>query len=146
MEKEPKNKQVAVFLQGKLKGGEVFEETPPDHPVVITLGSNNFFPDIEKELFTMKPGETRTFTLAPEQAYGPHHENLVQKVDRSIFGNRIEPKPGMILSLSLEGEGGPEKVPATVVSVSDEHVTVDYNHPLAGREVTYVITVERWLS
>lgn len=145
MKKQQKSNKVAVFLQGKLEGGEVFEETPPDHPVVIHLGRNSFFPAIEKELYTMKPGETRTITLTPEQAYGPHHKKLVQKIDRSFFGDRLEPEPGMILSLSLEGENGPEKVPATVVSASPDHVLVDYNHPLAGKKVTYVITLESWL-
>lgn len=146
MKKNQKNKQVAIFLQGKLKNGEIFEETPPDHPVVITLGENHFFPAIEDELIKMKVGETRTFTLKPEEAYGPHHDHLVQKIDRSVFGERIDPQPGMILSLHLDSEDGPEKVPATVVSASDEHVTVDYNHPLAGKEITYKITVESWLG
>lgn len=145
MKKEQKYKKVAVFLQGRLENGEIFEETPPDHPVVVPLGQNSFFPVIEKEIYTMKPGETRTFTLTPEQAYGPHHKNLVQKIDRSVFADRLDPKPGMILSLNLEGKDGPETVPATVVSATTDHVTVDYNHPLAGKKVTYVITLESWL-
>ena len=146
MKKEQKNNQVAVFLQGTLDNGEIFEKTPPDHPVIITLGQETFFPAIEKELFKMKPGETRTFSLTPEQAYGPCHKHLIQTIDRSVFGNRIDPQPGMTLSLSVEGENGPEKVPATVVSSTPEHVTVDYNHPLAGKNVTYEITLQNYIS
>jgi FKBP-type peptidyl-prolyl cis-trans isomerase 2 len=146
MNNDKKNKQVAVFLQGTLENGEIFEKTPPDHPVVITLGQNRFFPVIEKELFDMKPGETRTFTLTPDQAYGPRHEHLVQTIDRSVFGSRIDPQPGMILSLSLEGDNGPEKVPATVVSADQDHVVVDYNHPLAGKNVTYEVTLQSYIS
>ncbi|MDH3328455.1 MAG: peptidylprolyl isomerase [Desulfobulbaceae bacterium] len=146
MEKEQKNKKVAVFLQGILEDGEVFEETPPDHPVLITLGQNTFFPVIEKELYTMKKGETRTFTLSPEQAYGPRHEHLIQKIDRSVFGGRLDPQPGMILSLTLEGGTGPEIVPATVISASPGHITVDYNHPLAGKQITYVVTLQSWIN
>lgn len=146
MEKEQKNKQVAIFIEGRLEDGEIFEETPADHPVVITIGQNSFFPVIENELINMKAGETKTFTLSPEDAYGPHHKHLVQKIDRSIFGDRLDPKPGMILSLKLEGNDGPENVPATVVSASNDHITVDYNHPLAGKKITYAITVESWLN
>lgn len=146
MKKEQENKKVAVFLQGMLENGEIFEETPPDHPVLITLGQNTFFPVIEKGLYTMKPGETKTFTLSPEQAYGPRHEHLVQKIDRSVFSGRLDPQPGMILSLTLEGGNGPEKVPATVVSASPDHVTVDYNHPLAGKQITYVVTLQSWMN
>jgi FKBP-type peptidyl-prolyl cis-trans isomerase 2 len=146
MKKEQNNKKAAIFLQGKLENGEIFEETPPDHPVVIALGQNAFFPVIEKELYTMKPGETRTFTLTAEQAYGPHHEHLVQKIDRSVFGDRIDPQPGMILSLNLESSHGPEKVPALVISASSDQVTVDYNHPLAGKQVTYIVTLQEWIK
>lgn len=146
MKKDQDNIQVAVFLQGRIKNGEIFEKTPPDHPVIITLGQETFFPAIEKELFDMKPGETRTFSLTPEQAYGPRHEHLIQTIDRSVFGDRIDPQPGMILSLAVEGENGPEKVPATVISSTLEQVTVDYNHPLAGKNVTYEITLQSYIS
>lgn len=146
MKEKQKNRQVAIFLQGKLEDGEIFEETPTDHPVVVTLGENTFFPAIEKELYTMQPGETRTFILAPEDAYGPHHEHLVQTMDRSVFGERIDPSPGMLLSLKIDSEKGPEQVPAMVVAVSNDHVTVDYNHPLAGKTITYIVTLERWIS
>ena len=146
MKKKQTIRKAAIFLQGKLENGEIFEETPPDHPVLITLGQNSFFPVIEQALYTMKTGETRTFSLSPDQAYGPHHKHLVQKIDRSVFGNRMDPQPGMILSLSLEGESGPEQVPATVIAVSPEYITVDYNHPLAGKEVTYIVTLQEWID
>jgi len=147
MKKDQKNRQAAIFFQGKLENGEVFEKTPPDHPLIITLGQGQFFPVIEKELVEMKPGETRTFTLSPEQAYGPRHEYLVQTINRSsVFGNRIDPRPGTILSLTLEGETGPEKVPATVVSSSPDHVTVDYNHPLAGKNVIYEVILHSFIG
>ncbi|MDW7771810.1 MAG: FKBP-type peptidyl-prolyl cis-trans isomerase [Desulfobulbaceae bacterium] len=146
MEKDYTEKKAAVFLQGRIKNGEVFEETHPEHPVVITLGTNSFFPAVEQGLLTMQPGETRIFTLSPEQAYGPHYPELVQKIERSVFSGRIDPKPGMILSLNLEQDNGPEKVPATVIETSTDSITVDYNHPLAGKEVVYVVTLERWLS
>ena len=139
-------KQVAIFLQGRLEDGEIFEKTPEDHPVIITLGQGNFFPVIEKELLEMKPGETRTFALSADQAYGPRHEHLIQMIDKSVFGNMIVPQPGMILSLTLNGDKGPEKVPAAVVSVSSDHVTVDYNHPLAGKDVIYEVTLQGHIS
>lgn len=146
MSNEQKNKIAAIFLQGKIKDGEVFEETPPDHPVLVTLGQDSFFPAIENELPSMKIGETRTFNLSPEEAYGPHHEHLVQKIDKSAFGNTLTPQPGMVLSQTIESEDGPKKIPATITEVSKEHVTIDYNHPLAGKNVIYTVTLQNWIE
>lgn len=146
MQNEHINKTVAVLFKGKLENGEVFEGTPDDHPLVFSLGMNIFFPAIEKELAEMEPGESRSIELTPEQAYGPHRESLVQVIDRSIFGDRIDPQPGTVLSLSLDRDNGPEKVPATVISVSENEITVDYNHPLAGKSVIYDITLHSFIE
>lgn len=140
------NKKVAVLYKGKLENGEVFEGTPDDHPLIFSLGMNILFPAIEKEISEMKPGESRCIKLTPEQAYGPHHDFLVQTVDKSVFGGKIDPQPGMILSLTLDGDKGPEKVPATVISVSDNEITVDYNHPLAGKPVVYDVTLHSFVN
>lgn len=136
-----KNKQVVASLKGALENGEVFEETPEDHPLLINLGQNNIFPLLEKALEDMHPGETRTITLTPEDAYGPHHNDLVQVIDMSTFNNSIQPKPGMILSLDMERNGQQEKVPATVTDIKNEKVTLDFNHPLAGKSVIYTLTL-----
>ncbi len=140
------NRQLIVSLQGALENGEVFEKTPDDHPLLIVPGQSRIFPKLEKALVTMQPGETRTIPLSPEEAYGPHHGNLVQPLDISAFRNGIQPSPGMILSLNVDRDGKPEKVPATVVSVEDGRVTLDYNHPLAGKPVVYTLTLHDYLN
>ncbi|MCL7489549.1 MAG: peptidylprolyl isomerase [Desulfobulbaceae bacterium] len=139
-----KNKKVVVSLQGSLENGEIFEQTPEDHPVLIVLGHNNIFPKLEEALEAMRPGESRTIPLAPEEAYGPHHQELVQTIDLSVFNNSIQPQPGMILSLNVDRDGRQEKVPATVLNVADEKVTIDYNHPLAGKTVVYTLTMHEF--
>ena len=146
MQEEQKNKKVAIFFKGKLENGEVFERTPDDHPLVFSLGMNIFFPAIEKEIIKMKPGETRSIELTPEQAYGPYYDNLVQTIDRSVFGEKTDLKPGMVMSFTLEGENGPEKVPATVISASENEISVNYNHPLAGKSVIYDVTLHSFIK
>ena len=136
-----KNNQVAVSLKGTLENGEVFEETPDGHPLLINLDQNNIFPLLEKALKDMQPEDTQTITLAPEDAYGPHHKDLVQIIDMPTFNNSIQPKPGMILSLNMERDGRQEKVPGTVIDIKDEKVTIDFNHPLAGKSVIYTLTL-----
>ena len=136
-----KNKQVVASLRGSLENGEVFEQTPEDHPILLVLGQNKVFAELEKALEIMQPGETRTIPLTPEDAYGPHHKDLVQTLDLSAFNNSIKPTPGMILSLNIQRDGRQEKVPATVVDIEDGKITIDYNHPLAGKSVVYTLTV-----
>lgn len=139
------NKQVVISIQGALEDGEIFEQTPSDHPLPIVLGKNTIFPKIEEALVCMQPGETKTIRLSPEDAYGPHHTDLVQTFAASSFAENISPAPGMMLSLSLDRNGRQEKVPATVVSVEEGNVTIDFNHPLAGKSVVYTITLHNYL-
>jgi FKBP-type peptidyl-prolyl cis-trans isomerase 2 len=110
-------------------------------PRSFTLGMGKLFPALEITLIGMRPGTNRSVTVDPEDAYGPHYKNLIHNVNRSSFGDRLDPKPGMILSLSVERDGKEEQVPATVISVNNESVTVDYNHPLAGKAINYTITL-----
>ena len=91
----------------------------------------------------MEPGEVKTIRLEPEDAYGPHHQNLVQTLPAVNFPHTIQPAPGMILSLAVDREGKQEKVPATVVSTKDDSVTVDFNHPLAGKTVIYTVKLHK---
>ena len=63
----------------------------------------------------------------------------MHEVPRAAFADRIDPKPGMILSLAVEREGVRQQVPATVLAADRETVTVDYNHPLAGKTITYTV-------
>lgn len=140
-----KKKQVVISLKGSLENGEVFEQTPDDHPLLIALGQNNIFPVLEEALEVMQPGDTREITLAPEQAYGPHYKELVQTINKSTFST-IQPTPGMILSINVERDGRQEKVPATVVDMEGETITIDYNHPLAGKSVIYTLTVHSFLE
>ena len=124
-----------------LESGEVIEKVPATKPVTVPIGSGKVSMAVEASLLGMHPGETRTVTIQPEDAHGPHYEGLVQNIDRSIFAGKVDPKPGMVLSLTVKKDGMDQQVPATITAVSEESVTVDYNHPLAGKVITYSVTL-----
>ena len=124
-----------------LESGEVIEKVPATKPVTVPIGSGKVSMAVEASLLGMNPGETRTVNIQPEDAHGPHYEGLVQNIDRSIFAGKIDPKPGMVLSLTVKKDGMDQQVPATITAVSEESVTVDYNHPLAGKVITYSVTL-----
>lgn len=130
---------VTISFTATLETGEIVEQIKKEKPRSYTLGQGKLFPAVEITLLGMKSGTSRTVTIDPEDAYGTHHKDLVHTISRSNFGNKLNPKPGMILSLALEKDGQEHQVPATVISVNNEQVTVDYNHPLAGKKITYTI-------
>ncbi len=132
---------VSISYTATVDDGEVFDKVPASRPITLSIGSGRVLKAVEACLLGMNPGETRTITIQPEDAFGPYYKNLVHEIKRSVFAGKIDPKPGMILSMAVEKDGKTEQVPATVLAVNSENVTVDYNHPLAGKEVTYRVTL-----
>ncbi len=132
---------VLIAVVGKLDNGEVFYTVPEDKPMRVALGSNDLPPTVENALRSMNTGEVRKIRVPPEEGYGARQKDLLQTIDNQEMVNRLQPKPGMILSLKAEKEGETQAIPATVMSVEGSVVTVDYNHPLAGHHLNYEITL-----
>jgi peptidylprolyl isomerase len=103
----------------------------------ITIGNEDFFPQIEEALIGMAPGEKKTIVIPAEDAFGEYDEEEVFQIQRSQLTGDIVPEVGM--ELELTGDGEEEPVEVTVVEVTDDAVTVDANHPLAGEDITYEI-------
>jgi len=132
---------VSISYTATLESGEVVEKVPATRPIHLSIGSGRVLKAVEASLMGMNPGETRTIHIQPEDAYGPHYKDLVHDIKREVFNGKLEPKPGMILSLTIEKDGRDQQVPATVLAVNSESVTVDYNHPLAGKILIYTVTL-----
>ncbi len=132
---------ISVSYTATLPSGEVIESVPEERPLTLAIGSGQILLAAEAAMVGMEPGQTRTVDILPEDAYGPYYPFLVQEVPRASFSGRPEPRPGMILSLTFEREGKAQQVPATVLAAGKDTVTVDYNHPLAGKTITYTLKV-----
>jgi len=132
---------VSVSYVAKTPSGEIVESVPETKPIALSIGQGRILKAVEASLMGMHPGETKTVHIQPEDAHGPYHKALVHEVPRSVFGGRIDPKPGMILSLSVERDGVQQQVPATVLAAGNSTVTIDYNHPLAGLVISYTVKV-----
>lgn len=133
---------VSVVYDGYLDNNEVFESSQETGPLEFTLGADQVMPDFEKNVIGMKEGETKTFTISSEAGHGPHNPDLIHTINKKGLKNSSAIKPGMILGMDMEKDGQTHKVPATVVEVNDEQITVDFNHPLAGRTLTYNLTLQ----
>ena len=132
---------VSVSYTAALPSGEIIESVPEDTPITLAIGSGRILKAVEASLVGLTPGQTRTVDILPEDAYGPYHRALVHEIPRASFADRIDPKPGMILALSVDRDGQSQQVPATVLAAGNQTVTVDYNHPLAGKTITYTVKV-----
>jgi len=133
---------VTVTYEGYLENNDLFESSSEVGPLEFTIGQEQIFGGFESHMIGMAVGETKTFTLTPEEAHGPSQPELVHTLKRQALGDGTEISPGMILGMTMEKDGQPHKVPALVREVNDDQVTVDFNHPLAGQSLKYTVTMK----
>ena len=124
---------VKVHYTARLDDGRVFDSSKERDPLELTIGEGKPFPGFDEAVTQMQPGEERTVTIPADRGYGPHRPELLVAVDRTEFPNDIQPQVGQ--QLQVRHEQGQVSV-VTVADVSDEQVTLDANHPLAGRDLT----------
>ena len=136
--------RVKVHYTGRLSDGEVFDSSldPPGdssgigEPLEFVIGSGQMIPAFEQGVIGMEPGESKTVSIPAEQAYGPHHPQGVMEVERSQLPTGMPLEVGSIVQGNAPNG---EQVPFTVVEVTASRVTLDRNHPLAGKDLTFEI-------
>ena len=141
MEKIEDGDLVTVTYTGLFKNNEVFESTDNTGPLEFRIGANSVLPAFERALLGMMVNEIKTIQLAAAEAYGPIREELIHTVSREVFGDKIIPEPGVVLGLTVDHEGLKQKVPAMIKEIVGNKVIIDFNHPLAGQDLTYHVTV-----
>jgi peptidylprolyl isomerase len=140
-DKVRKGNIVKVDYEGKLDSGEVFDTSQHgdhSHPIEFEVGSGKVIPGFDSAVLDMKVGEEKEFKIPKQEAYGEYQDNLTREIPRSSLPQDQEPKPGMIL-MAQQPNG--QQVPLKIKSVSDDKITIDLNHPLAGQDLTFKIKV-----
>lgn len=127
---------VAVHFTGKLEDGTVFDTSREGDPLQFEIGADQVIDGFERAVEGMEVGETREAELRPDEAYGDRDDELVFPVPRGQLPDGFDPEVGD--EVAVEVEDGRE-VPGRVSEVDDETVTLDLNHPLAGRPLTFEI-------
>lgn len=133
--------RVKVDYIGTLDDGSVFDSSE-DHgkPLEFEVGSGDVIKGFNDAVLGMKEGGEKEFALLPAQAYGQHDPTLVQRVSRDVFPQEADLVAGLLFEAGLPTG---EKVPATIAEVNDETVTVDLNHPLAGKTLNFKIKLRK---
>ncbi len=123
----------------KLSDGSAAESTRVHNkPAKLQMGDGSLSPAFETQLSGMAAGDKRTFTLAPEDAYGMPNPDNIYYVDRSKFSSDAPAKVGMIVGFAMP-DGS--ELPGLIREVVGESVTVDFNHPLAGQTLTFSVEI-----
>ena len=131
--------KVKVEYHGTLEDGTVFDSSTHgdhSHPIEFQLGSKQVIPGFENAMIGMENREEKEIKLLPSEAYGDHNPELVKKLPRDRLPPEIQPKEGMILVLNAPNG---IQIPTKIVKVEDSIVTIDLNHPLAGKTLKFKI-------
>lgn len=127
-----KNTVVTMNIRIKDEEGNVIEDTfAKNQPLSYLHGAGQMMPGIEDGLENKTTGHEFAFSIAPEKAFGPRHDQNVQQVPKEMFGQVENLQVGMILKSVEQGR----EVLFQVVNIADDVVTIDANHPLAGKAV-----------
>lgn len=123
---------VHVHYRGTLSDGSEFDSSAGREPLEFVAGAGQVIPGFDAAVMDLEPGDKTTVTIPAAEAYGDHDPQGLQNFPLTAFPS--PPEVGWAVEL-----GGPngERIPATIIEVGDEEVTLDFNHPLAGKDLTF---------
>ena len=119
-----------------LEDGDVVDSNFETAPATFTVGDGNLLPGFESTLIGLENGDEREFTIPPEEAFGQHNPQNVQRVDRSNFDQQ-ELEVGAMFSF----QNGDGELPGVIIEFEDEEILVDFNHPLAGKNIIFQVKI-----
>ena len=136
MTQAKKGNNVKVHYTGKLQDGTVFDSSEGHDPLAFTVGSGQVIPGFDEAVIGMNKGDSKNVSIPVNKAYGPRNEELVLTAPLSQVPTDLDPEVGQQLEM-----GGPngELVVVKVVAITDEHITLDANPPLAGEDLVFDI-------
>ncbi|GMQ89642.1 MAG: FKBP-type peptidyl-prolyl cis-trans isomerase [Gammaproteobacteria bacterium] len=130
--------RVTMHFALRLSDGMLVESSFDDEPVSFVVGDGTLDKGLELALLGLVAGGRQTLTLMPGQAYGRRDEAALQQVGKAQFPEDILLEPGQIIGFTSE-DG--EEMAGAIVEIEDDHVKVDFNHPLAGREIEFEVHI-----
>jgi peptidylprolyl isomerase len=129
---------VLVHYKGTLSDGSLFDSSEGRDPLEFVIGTGQVIPGFDAAVSGLEVGDTVTVVIPAADAYGEHSEEGLQVFPRDAFPPDTNPEVGWAVELSAP-DG--QRVPATIANVTDESITLDFNHPLAGEDLTFEITL-----
>ncbi|MCX7927537.1 MAG: peptidylprolyl isomerase, partial [Candidatus Omnitrophica bacterium] len=123
---------VKVHYTGKLTDGQIFDDSLNRQPLEFRIGDNFLITGFEKAVIGMQPGEWKTVTIPFSEGYGPHYPEFVTRVPKSNLPEGLVPTIGQQLLVEQEGQN---PMVVSVIGIEENYITIDANHPLAGKDL-----------
>jgi FKBP-type peptidyl-prolyl cis-trans isomerase 2 len=133
-EQAKKGDTVHVHYEGRLTDGQVFDSSAGGEPLEFEIGSGQVIAGFDDGVTGMSVGDKKRIEIESEDAYGQRNEALTKAVPRDSINLETEPQPGTNLILQLP-DGN--EIPVAITEVTDESITLDANHPLAGQKLIF---------
>ncbi len=130
-------KAITLHFAIKLEDGQVIDSNFDSAPAQFTFGDGNIPEGFEQALLGLKVGERAKLTIAPERGFGMHNPSNIQVLPRSQFKD-MALEPGLVIA--FQEPGG--ELPGVITDFNDDKVTVDFNHPLAGKTLIFEVDVK----
>ncbi|OQX37053.1 MAG: peptidylprolyl isomerase [Oceanospirillales bacterium LUC14_002_19_P2] len=130
--------KVTMHFALRLESGEVVDSTFTGKPASFVVGDGNLPDAFEALLHGMKEGSAETFTVLPEQSFGQPNPQNVQELPRGQFDSEMALSEGLVVSFA---DNSGSELPGVVTAFDDERVTIDFNHPLAGKNLLFQVEI-----
>ncbi|MGS2723764.1 FKBP-type peptidyl-prolyl cis-trans isomerase [Porticoccus sp. GXU_MW_L64] len=129
---------VTLHFSLSLDDGQLVDSNFDAEPATFTVGDGSLLPGFEQSLFGLKAAEKRQFTVAPENGFGQPNPNNIQQVGRASFAADTQLETGLVMTFL---DANKVEVPGVVTGFDEKTVTVDFNHPLAGRTILFDVHI-----
>ena len=129
--------KIKINYTGKFEDGTVFDSSEDKEPLEFTAGEGQMIEGVDDAVIGMSVGDKKNVEVAPEKGYGNRMEEMVVNIEKAQFPEDLNPEPGLTIQLMDQNSGQP--IVATIVEVGEEEVTIDANHPLAGKNLFFDI-------
>jgi FKBP-type peptidyl-prolyl cis-trans isomerase SlpA len=129
--------QVTLHFAIKLENGDVVDSTFDKQPATFNVGDGSLLPGFETVLYGLKSGDQRSLSIAPEQGFGQPNPQNVQMLPRSQFA-AMELSEGLLV---IFNDAANAELPGVVKAFDDNQVTIDFNHPLSGKNLTFDVEI-----
>jgi FKBP-type peptidyl-prolyl cis-trans isomerase SlpA len=130
--------QVTLYFSLRLEDGSVIDSNFDAEAATFFVGDGNLLPGFEEALFGLKAGDEKTLIIQPEKGFGVRNPANIQELPRSQFPSDISLEPGLVMTFA---DAQQMEVPGVVTSFNQTTVNVDFNHPLAGREIEFSVKI-----
>ncbi|WP_339641417.1 FKBP-type peptidyl-prolyl cis-trans isomerase [uncultured Porticoccus sp.] len=134
--------KVTLHFSLALEDGSVVDSNFSGKPATFVVGDGSLLNGFESALFGLSAGDEIVLEIGPEQGFGPHNPNNIQRFSKGDFlkggADDVQLEPGLMLSFA---DASQAELPGVVVEIDEEHVMVDFNHPLAGHQITFAVKI-----